>query len=46
MNSEEEENESPTVGGMIRVFLLQNFGLLSGFGLMLLLALYAGKIEI
>ena len=39
------EEESLVSGTMWKVFLLQNAGLLTGFGIMLFLAVYAEKID-
>ena len=33
-------------GGAMKVFLIQNAGLLFGYGLMLFLAIFTGKIEL
>ena len=47
VTSEVEENGKPaSLRKMLKVFLIQNLGLLTGFAIMLILALYDDKIHI
>lgn len=45
MNSAAESEENKVTIGPLMIFILQNVGLLCGFGVILLMAVYGGEID-
>lgn len=45
MNSAAECEEKIRTIGIFRIFILQNLGLICGFGILLLMAVYGGEIR-
>lgn len=45
MNTAAESEDNKKTIGAVQIFILQNFGLLSGFCVMVVMAIYGGNLE-